>query len=146
MNCSLLTSLALLLFAGASFAAEDFCAQPSPAEMAKAAGVALPKSPWHVANIWWDFEGPVEHFETLEIDVTIDRDVSSDYNLYVSPCGIAKINGKQFYGGLQTNINGWPNKESRERVFPGKGAIFSRWSDDKKTPIGLDHVRTAGPD
>ena len=31
-------------------------------------------------------------------------------------------------------------------VHPGKGAIFSRWSSDKKTPIGLDHVRTAGDD
>ena len=125
---------------------EDLCKQPSPEEMAKAAGVELPKLPWHVVNLWWDFEKPVEHFTSLEIDVTIDRDVSSDYNLYVSPCGIAKINGLQFYGGLQSNVNGWANKESRERVHPGKGAIFSRWSSDKKTPIGLDHVRTAGDD
>jgi hypothetical protein len=80
------------------------------------------------------------------MDVTIDRDVPSDYNLYVSPCGVAKINEMQFYGGIQTNINGWPSKESRERVFPGKGAIFSRWSNDQKTPIGLDHVRVAGDD
>ena len=114
--------------------------------MARAAGVTLPKSPWHVVNIWWDFEKPVEHFTSLEMDVTIDRDVSSEYNLYVSPCGIAKINDLQFYGGLQTNVNGWANKESRERVHPGKGAIFSRWSSDKKTPIGLDHVRAAGAD
>jgi hypothetical protein len=125
---------------------EDLCAQPSPEEMAQAAGVTLPKRPWHVANIWWDFEKPAEHFTSLEMDVTIDRDVPSTYNLYISPCGIAKINGMQFYGGIQTNINGWPNKESRERVFPGKGAIFSRWSDDKKTPIGLGQVNVAGAD
>ncbi|MDB6154435.1 MAG: hypothetical protein JWL90_2888 [Chthoniobacteraceae bacterium] len=147
MYRTFLAALASLTFAGSLLAAADeLCIQPPPEEMARAAGVTLPKGPWHVANIWWDFEKPVEHFESLEIDVTIDRDVPSDYNLYVSPCGIAKINGKQFYGGLQTNINGWPNKESRERVFPGKGAIFSRWSDDKKTPIGLDHVRVAGAD
>ena len=125
---------------------EDLCQQPSPVEMAKAADVILPKSPWHVVNIWWDFEKPVEHFTSLEMTVSIDRDVPADYNLYVSPCGIAKINDLQFYGGLQTNINGWPSKESRARVFPGKGAIFSRWSSDKKTPIGLDHVRVAGTD
>jgi len=125
---------------------ENLCQQPSPEEMAKAAGVTLPKSPWHLVNIWWDFEKPVEHFTLLEMAVSIDRDVPSDYNLYISPCGIAKINDLQFYGGLQTNINGWPSKVSRERVFPGKGAIFSRWSSDKKTPIGLDHVRTAGDD
>lgn len=122
------------------------CEQPSPQAMAAAAGVTLPPSPWHVANIWWDFEKPVEKFESLEIDVTIDRDVPDDYNLYVSPCGIAKINGLQFYGGLQTNVNGWANKESRERVHPGKGAIFSRWSSDLKTPIGLEHVQTAAPE
>ncbi len=132
----------LLLFACA-IRAEDVCRQPSPEEMAKAAGVALPPLPWHVANVWWDFEGPVEHFTSLEVDVTIDRDVPGDYNLYISPCGIAKINGLQFYGGIQTNINGWANKESRERVHRGKGGIFSRWSSDKTTPIGLDHVRTA---
>jgi len=135
----------MLALAGAALA-ENPCQQPSPEEMAKAAGVTLPKSPWHVINIWWDFKAPIEHFNSLEIDVTIDRDVPADYNLYVSPCGIAEINKMQFYGGLQTNINGWPDKQSRERVFPGKGAIFSRWSNDKKTPIGLDHVRTAGDD
>jgi hypothetical protein len=125
---------------------EDLCKQPSPEDMAKAMGVSLPPSPWHVANIWWDFEKPVEHFTSLEVDVTIDRDVPSDYNLYISPCGIAKINGLQFYGGIQTNINGWATKESRERVHRGKGGIFSRWSSDKTTPIGLEHVRTAAAD
>ena len=114
--------------------------------MAKNAGVKLPQLPWHAANVWWDFGGPVEHFTSLEVDVTIDRDVPEDYNLYISPCGIAKINGLQFYGGIQTNINGWADKESRERVHRGKGGIFSRWSSDKTTPIGLEHVRTAAED
>lgn len=127
-------------------ASEDLCAQSSPEEMAKAVGATLPKRPWHVVNFWWQFEKPVEHFTSLEVDVTIDRDVPSTYNLYVSPCGVAQINGLQFYGGIQTNINGWVSDENHERVFPGKGAIFSRWSSDKKTPIGLHHVKTAGPD
>lgn len=135
-----------LFFFAATLRAEDLCAQPSPEDMAKAAGVTLPKLPWHVANVWWDFEKPVEHFTSLEMDVTIDRDVPSTYNLYIAPVGIAKINDLQFYGGIQTNINGWPSKENHERVFPGKGVIFSRWSSDKKTPIGLDHVRPEGTD
>ena len=124
----------------------DECAQPSPEEMAAAAGVTLPRRPWHLANIWWNLDGPAENFTSLEIEVTIDRDVPAGYNLYISPCGIARINGLQFYGGIQTNINGWATKESRVRLHPGKGAIFSRWSADKKTPIGLDHVETAGVD
>ena len=141
-----LTSLLLCVTAHLTLSAEDLCKQPSPEEMAKAAGVTLPGSPWHVANIWWEFEKPVEHFTSLEMDITIDRDVPSDYNLYISPCGLAKINDLQFYGGIQTNINGWATKESRERVHRGKGVIFSRWSSDKTTPIGLDHVQTAGDD
>ncbi|MBA4191578.1 MAG: hypothetical protein C0467_26665 [Planctomycetaceae bacterium] len=127
-------------------AADDPSAQPSPPEMAKAAGVKLPRYPWHVANIWWDLAGKTEHFDSLAIDVTIDRDVPATCNLYIAPVGVGFINGLQFYGGIQTNINGWASKESRERVFPGKGAIFSRWSKDQKTPIGLDHVKGAGDD
>ena len=125
---------------------EDPCAQPSPREMASAVGVTLPKLPWHLVNIWWDFEQPTAHFESLAVDVTIDRDVPATYNLYISPCGLGKMNGQQFYGGLQSNINGWTNATNHTRVHPGKGAIFSRWSSDKKTPIGLEHVRVAGPD
>ena len=45
------------------------------------------------------------------MDVTIDRDIPESYNLYISPVGIAKINGLQFYGGLQTNVNGWASKK-----------------------------------
>lgn len=152
MTSSIITLITLITFAFAasSFAddscADDSCAQPSPEEMAKAAGVTLPGRPWHVANVVWEFPQPIAHFTSLEIDVTIERDVPATYNLYISPCGNTKINDTHFYGGLQTNINGWPSKESRERIFPGKGAIFSRWSDDKKTPIGLDHVRVGGPD
>ncbi len=136
----------ILIIALSATIADDLCEQPTPAAMATKAGVKLPPLPWHVAGIWWDLEKPVEKFVSLEMDVTIDRDVPETYNLYIAPCGIAKINDLQFYGGIQSNINGWASKESRKRVHPGRGAIFSRWSSDKKTPIGLDHVRTAGKD
>ena len=106
----------------------------------------LPSQPWHLADIWWSFEHETPGFESLEVDVTIDRDVPSTVNLYIAPCGIAKINGLDFYGGLQSNINGWANATDRTRVHPGKGVIFSRWSSDKKMPVGLDNVRVAGPD
>lgn len=142
----LTTFLLASLCASLVAAPVDECAQPSPEEMAKAVGVTLPKRPWHLVNIWWDFEKPTEHFESLAVDVTIDRDVPPTYNLYISPCGIGKISGLQFYGGLQSNINGWRSAEDRKRVHPGKGAIFSRWSSDKTTPIGLNHGRVAGPD
>jgi len=106
----------------------------------------LPPQPWHLADIWWSFAETTPHFESLEVDVTIDREVPDTLNLYIAPCGIAQINGLDFYGGLQSNINGWANPTNQTRVHPGKGAIFSRWSRDKKTPVGLENVRVAGPD
>ena len=110
--------------------------------MAEKLDIPLPRLPWHLADVWWSFDKPTPGFESLSVDVTIDRDISDSYNLYIAPVGIAKINGLQFYGGLQTNVNGWASRKSRTRVHPGKGAIFSRWSHDLKQPIGLNHVRT----
>lgn len=57
--------------------------------MAEAAGAKLPPLPWHVANVWWDLAGPLKRFTSLEVDVTIDRDVPDEYNPCISPCGIA---------------------------------------------------------
>lgn len=144
--------LASLLGAATLFAQEkpaSVAPPPDPATLspqmqAEKLGITLPRLPWHVADFWWDFAKPIPKFESLDVDVTIDRDLPADVNLYISPLGVAQINGLQFYGGLQTNVNGWATKESRERVFPGRGAIFSRWSSDKKTPIGLAHVRMTG--
>ena len=116
-------------------------AQASPEEMARDLGIELPPRPWHLVNLWWDFDGPTPEFQRFDIDVTIDRDIPETYNLYIAPVGLGKFNGVSFYGGLQSNVNGWNSKTSRRRVHPGKGAIFSRWSSGKKTPIGLDHVR-----
>ncbi len=114
----------------------------SPEEMAAELGIRLPPRPWHMANIWWNFQRPTRNFEKLEVEFTIDQDIPDSYNLYVAPVGVAQINGIDFYGGLQTNVNGWASKTSRRRVHPGMGAIFSRWSRDKKSRLSLDHVRT----
>ena len=111
--------------------------------MASELGRQLPPRPWHLVDIWYMFEQQTASFESLSVEVTIDRDIPDTFNLYIAPVGVAQINGLQFYGGLQSNINGWASKDSRTRVHPGKGAIFSRWASDMKTPIGLSHVRTA---
>ena len=91
----------------------------------------LPPLPWHVADVWWKFAEPTPHFESLDIDVTIDRDVPLTVNLYVSPCGLGELSGVKFYGGLQTNANGWPSKTEHVRATIGKGGIFSRWGQGK---------------
>lgn len=112
-------------------------------EMAEKAGIKLPGLPWHLANVWWNFTRKTEKFESFAVDITVDRDLPSEYNLYISPIGIGKLNNISFYGGLQTHITGWPSKEDHNKIAIGPGAIFSRWSIDEKTPIGLDEVRVA---
>jgi hypothetical protein len=91
----------------------------------------LPKLPWHLADIWWTLETPTPHFESLDIDVTIDRDVPETVNLYIAPCGLGELSGIKFYGGLQSNANGWQSRTNRTRAFLGKGGIFSRWGKGK---------------
>jgi hypothetical protein len=108
-------------------------------EIARSRNIELPDLPWHLMAIWWNFQSPIPDFNRLDIDVTIDRDIPETYNLYISPINAA-FNDATFYGGLQTNIGGWKSKNEHTMMHPGKGGIFSRWSKDKKEPIGLDYV------
>ena len=91
----------------------------------------LPRQPWHLADIWWSFESSTPHFESLDLDVTIDRDVPANVNLYIAPCGLGELSGVKFYGGLQSNANGWESRTNQTRVHLGKGGIFSRWGKGK---------------
>jgi hypothetical protein len=108
-------------------------------EIARMKNIDLPDLPWHTMVIHWNFKDSIPDFQRLDIDINIDRDVSSDYNLYISPITSA-FNGEKFYGGLQTNIGGWKSKTDHTRINPGKGGIFSRWSKTEKEPIGLEYV------
>lgn len=110
-------------------------AQSQPVPVAK-----LPPLPWHMADIWWHFQSPTPHFESLDIDVTIDRDVPENVNLYISPCGLGDLGGVKFYGGIQTNTNGWFSRDKHERVNLGKGGIFSRWG---KGQLSVNQARGA---
>lgn len=59
--------------------------------------------------------------------------------LYIAPFN-GSFNGEQFYAGIQTHIGGFTIKEMTEHRDGGKGGIFSRWSHDHVTPIGLEYV------
>lgn len=106
---------------------------------AKEKNIKLPPKPWHMMVLRWHFTEPVNDFKQFDIDVTIDRDIPESYNLYISPIN-AQINKATFYGGLQTNVNGWVSAKEQRRVHRGKGSIFSRWSIGEKNPIGLEYV------
>lgn len=141
---TLLLSLLLPLVTASSARAQE-ATTSEPAEPAPAAQPAaeLPGLPWHLANIWWNFEDSpsFRDFQSLEIEVSIDRDLPENLNLYIAPVGLGEINGISFYGGLQTHINGFLGPEDRERKSLGRGGIFSRWSHDKQTPLTPNHLR-----
>lgn len=112
------------------------------AEQAKPAGAAvapavkpLPdektKLPWHMVNLWWTLPETPD-FESLEIDVTISDDVDpAKLNLYIAPVGLGRLNDTNFYGGIQSNIGGYPVSDASPQgpYHKGKGAIFSRWGN-----------------
>lgn len=100
-------------------------------DLDKPAPARLPPQPWHLADVWWTFESSTSHIESLDLDVTIDRDVSTNVNLYIAPCGLGELSGVKFYGGLQSNCNGWESRTNDTRVHLGKGGIFSRWGKGK---------------
>ena len=84
-----------------------------------------PPPPWHLVDLWWDI-GQETPFESYSIDVTISDDVPSTTNLYIAPIGIAHLNKIPFYGGIQTQADGYTKRDQRLRKI-GPGFIFSMW-------------------
>ena len=74
----------------------------------------LKPPPWHLIDIWWDI-GQDTAFESYSIDATISDDVSPTVNLYVAPIGIAELSGTRFYGGVQTQADGYTKRDRRLR-------------------------------
>ena len=84
-----------------------------------------PPPPWHLVDLWWDI-GQGTPFESYSIDVTISDDVPSTTNLYIAPIGIAHLNKIPFYGGIQTQADGYTKRDQHLRKI-GPGFIFSMW-------------------
>ncbi|MEO2021074.1 MAG: hypothetical protein ABGX05_04550, partial [Pirellulaceae bacterium] len=70
--------------------------------------------PWHLVDVWWDV-GQDTPFESYSIDVTIKDPVPADINLYIAPIGLGHLNGIPFYGGLQTQADGYTKQNRRLR-------------------------------
>ena len=79
--------------------------------MAAKLGIGLPRLPWHLTDIWWRFENPTANFESLEVDVTIDRDIPEKLQLVHLSCGNRQDQRSAVLWGLQTNVNGWASKK-----------------------------------
>ena len=91
--------------------------------------------PWHTTDLYWEGGKAVSDVKTIGVTFTVDRDIPDNVNLYIAPLGGQYLNKTMFYGGIQSNVNGWPSPTERRRVHPGPGAIFSRWGG---APVSID--------
>lgn len=110
-------------------------------KIAKSRNITLPPLPWHLMQVKWVFStDSIVDFQRIDMDIEINRDIPTTYFLYICPFN-GSFNGQQFYAGIQTNIDGSPTKENLTVMkIAGKGGIFSRWSHDRVTPIGVEYV------
>ena len=87
----------------------------------------LKPPPWHLVDIWWD-TGEDRPFESYAIDVTISDEVPSSANLYVAPIGLGHLSKTPFYGGIQTQADGYTKQNRRLRKI-GPGFLMSMWGE-----------------
>jgi hypothetical protein len=118
MKCKILTISFLLFVSAALVSAADTPAQEES---------RYAKMPWHLVDHWWDL-GKETPFESLSIDVTISDDVPDTVNLYIAPIGLAHLSKTPFYGGIQTNADGYTKKNPKLRGI-GPGFLFSAWGE-----------------
>ncbi len=90
-------------------------------------GTDLKPPPWHLVDIWWNV-GSDQPFESYSIDVTISDDVPSDVNLYIAPIGLGHLSKTPFYGGIQTQSDGYTKQNRRLRKI-GPGLLMSMWGE-----------------
>ena len=75
-------------------------------------------TPWHLVDYWWDF-GKDTEFESYEVDFTLSNDVDPKVRLYIAPIGLGYFNKVAFYGGIQTQSDGYrthPHPRRREYI------------------------------
>jgi len=101
------------------------CLPASAADTPAAVDKQYRRMPWHLIDVWWDL-GKNQAFESYSIDVEFSDDVSSAVNLYVSPVGLGHLSGTAFYGGIQTQCDGYTAQERRLRKL-GPGLLMSMW-------------------
>ena len=100
-----------------------------------------PPPPWHLVDLWWDL-GRDTPLESYSSDVDISGDVPSTTNLYIAPIGIGHLSGTPFYGGIQTQADGYTKRDQHVRKI-GPGFIFSMWGERSWMPFDLRSAASA---
>ena len=106
------------------------------------------RTPWHLVNVHLYAANESPDMRSYCTTFSITGNVPDNINVYIAPFN-QRINGIPCYGGIQTRIDGSPDKIQRRPSFEtrSRGAIFSRWEERhldaiRQAPGGL--VRSAG--
>lgn len=85
------------------------------------------RMPWHLVDLWWDL-GEETPFDSYSLDLSLSADVPASSNLYVAPIGLAHLSEVAFYGGIQTQADGYTRQDRRLRKI-GPGLLMSMWGE-----------------
>ena len=85
------------------------------------------RMPWHLVDLWWDI-GDDTPLESYSVEVTISDDIPSTKNLYIAPIGLGHLSKTPFYGGIQTQADGYTKQNQRLRKI-GPGFLMSMWGE-----------------
>ena len=106
------------------------------------------RTPWHLVNVHLYATVEPSDIQTYCATFSITGNVPDDINVYISPFN-QRINGIRCYGGIQTRIDGYSDRDQARTSFVrrNRGAIFSRWEERdpdaiRQAPGGL--IRSAG--
>jgi len=91
------------------------------------------RTPWHLVDTWWDI-GRDHAFDRYSVDVTISQAVPSKSRLYIAPIGLGHLNKTPFYGGIQTQADGYSKSNPRLRGI-GPGFLMSMWGERSHSAI-----------
>ena len=105
-------------------------------------------TPWHLVNVHLYATNEPNDIQSYCATFSITGNVADDINVYISPFN-QRINRIRCYGGIQTRIDGYPDRDQARISFVrrNRGAIFSRWEEQdpdaiRQAPGGL--IRSAG--
>ena len=77
------------------------------------------RTPWHLINVVLYSENEPQDIQSYCTTFTIQGSVPDNINLYISPFN-QRINQIPFYGGIQTHIDGYTDKNRSRNTFMTK--------------------------
>lgn len=143
-----LTLSASLVWACGGDSGSETGSTVSPADASNGPPHTQTRTPWHLVNVHLYSTNEAPDMQSYCTTFAVTGNVPGEINVYIAPFN-QRINGIRCYGGIQTRIDGYPDRNQQRGSFErrSRGAIFSRWEERhldaiRQAPGGL--IRSAG--